>query len=398
MQCANCGAQLSPNGFCFACGAAPTQTGGDPFAPPAGAVPPPPQAPGMQPGSQPGAQPGAYAGQPFGQQPGMYAGMPPAGMPPAGPWTVGYAPPMQWTPVQSLRGLATAVSILLGIMVAIDLVGSIAFFRRAALTSDLLDGTGFPSLDDLDDADDFAEVAFALIGFGSLPLIVVFMIWFYRARSNTEAWYAPQATMSKGWAIGGWFIPLANYVIPMIVANDIWKRSDPQPVDHMGRPSNRVLLWAWWIVFGLSGILLTISLGVRETEEDVEDGDVSPNDYLEALQTGDTLAAVSCLMRIAAAILAILVVQKITRWQNQRLGLEPVAPIGYAPGMPGAPGYAAPQPGYQPGPQPGYQPGPQPGYQPGAQPGDVQGGPPGWGGQQPPPGSQGPGPVDLGKH
>ncbi|MGW0660035.1 DUF4328 domain-containing protein [Streptodolium elevatio] len=352
--------------------------------------------PGAQPGGYPGARPGPYGGVPHAgfPQPGMPpAGMPPGGMPPGGAWqggVPGYAPPMQWTPVQPLRGLATAVSILLGVVAAIDVLSAIAFFRRASLFGDLRDGRLF-AFSEADDADDLVEASLGLLGFGALATAIVFMIWFHRARSNTEAWYAPQATMSKGWAIGGWFIPLANYVIPMIVANDTWKRSDPQPAGPMGRPAGKALLWAWWIVFGLSGILFSISFGVRETKEDVEDGEVSYLDYIDGGETGDNLAGVSSLLRIAAAVLAILVVQKITKWQSQRLGLEPVGPIAYAPGMPpGGPGFPAPQPGgLYPGSHPGSQPGHYPGSQPGAQ--------PGWGGQQPPPAPPTQGP-DLHKH
>lgn len=403
MQCANCGAQLTPNGFCPACGAAPTQAGGDPFAPPGGAVPPPPHAPGMPSGPPPGAQPGAFPGAQPGQYGGTYAqgGMPAGAMPPGGAWPGGapggYGPPMQWTPVQPLRGLATAVSILLGVVAAIDLLGAIAFFRRASLFGDLRDGRMF-AFSEADDADDLVEASLGLLGFGALATAIVFVIWFYRARSNTEAWYAPQATMSKGWAIGGWFIPLANYVIPMIVANDTWKRSDPQPVGPMGRPTGKALLWTWWIVFGLSGVLFSISFGVRETKEDVEDGEVSFADYIDGGETGDNLAGVSSLMRIAAAILAILVVQKITKWQSQRLGLEPPrrsATPRDAARRAGLPGPAARRPA--PRRLPGCAPRCLPRIATGLAARLAAGGQPGWGGQQPPPAPPGQGP-DLYKH
>ena len=48
------------------------------------------------------------------------------------------------------------------------------------------------------------------------------------ARSRTRSCgMPPKERWTPGWAIGGWFIPLANFVIPFLVVLETWRRSDP---------------------------------------------------------------------------------------------------------------------------------------------------------------------------
>ncbi|UGQ12862.1 DUF4328 domain-containing protein [Yinghuangia sp. ASG 101] len=323
-----------------------------------------------------GVPPGMPLGGPGGHQPG-HAWPPPM--------------PMEWIPVKPLRGLANAVCILLGIVAGISVLGAIAMFHRAALVdgvtlSDVLSG-------DLEDADDFVEVTTALYALGMLAAGIVFVVWFSRARSNTEAWYGPSATMSKGWAIGGWFIPLANFVIPKIVAHDIWKRSDPQSAMPGGRPAGKALLWWWWIIYSVGSLTFLGSAAERKTEDELDNGDVTLSEYVDSVVAGDRVGAVALLLLVAGAVLAILVVQRVTAMQEQRMGLQPppgayagAMPMAGAPGMPGMPGGGFGAPG-----MPGA---------PGAPFGSLAGPPPGWGGAapQPPAAPAAPSaPVDLGK-
>ncbi|HSA51799.1 MAG TPA: DUF4328 domain-containing protein [Yinghuangia sp.] len=317
-------------------------------------------------------------------------GGPPPGYQPAHAWPGQYAP-MEWVPVKPLRGLANAVCILLGVVALIDLLAAVALFRRAALVddftlSDVLSGR-------LEDADDFVQVSLGLFGLASLATGIVFIVWFARARSNTEAWYGPSATMSKGWAIGGWFIPLANFVIPKIVAHDIWKRSDPQSAVPGGR-SSKALLWWWWIIYTIAGLMFFGSVSGRETEEDLDNGDITLSEYVDSAVASDTVAGVALLVQIAAAVLAILVVQRITTMQDQRMGLQPMPgmyPGGVpAPGGPGYPGGGFGAPG-----MPGMPPAPG---APGMPPAAASAMPaPGWGGAAPQPPAAPQGPVELRK-
>jgi hypothetical protein len=43
---------------------------------------------------------------------------------------------------------------------------------------------------------------------------VVFIVWFHRAYGNLGALGVDRPRHGRGWAIGAWFIPIANVFIP----------------------------------------------------------------------------------------------------------------------------------------------------------------------------------------
>ena len=67
------------------------------------------------------------------------------------------------------------------------------------------------------------------------------IVWFWRARKNLDAFPGARRGMRAGWAIGGWFIPLANLVIPFRVGGEIaraslWRQKTPRGVS------------IWWLM------------------------------------------------------------------------------------------------------------------------------------------------------
>jgi hypothetical protein len=80
-----------------------------------------------------------------------------------------------------------------------------------------------------------AAFVFALTG-------LAFLQWRYRARRGLDRLGATGLTWRPGWAIGGWFIPIANLVIPLLVVNEI-DRAGPR------RPGRWVFA-AWAVVTG----------------------------------------------------------------------------------------------------------------------------------------------------
>jgi hypothetical protein len=78
------------------------------------------------------------------------------------------------------------------------------------------------------------ESRLSLMGFAALVLVItgvlaggLFIWWFHRAYKNLASLGATGLRYGAGWAIGGWFIPLANLVLPKRIANDLWRASDP---------------------------------------------------------------------------------------------------------------------------------------------------------------------------
>ena len=112
------------------------------------------------------------------------------------------------------------------------------------------------------------EINSALIVFLFYLSVVAFIIWFREAYGTLVAAEVPNLKWSTGWALGGWLIPIANFVIPYLIAADIWKASDPDD-DHMPpwhEPRLQFFVPVWWVFFV---VLLLVGLaGTRMTTRD----------------------------------------------------------------------------------------------------------------------------------
>ena len=100
---------------------------------------------------------------------------------------------------------------------------------------------------DLDAADDFSTLVSVPVAVMVLAAAVVFLVWLRRARINSGP--LRRHRYSPGWAIGGWFIPVANLWIPYQVVSDVWQASTPQ------RPAPSGVLNAWWTTLLIGGFI-----------------------------------------------------------------------------------------------------------------------------------------------
>lgn len=88
-----------------------------------------------------------------------------------------------------------------------------------------------------------------------LCAVVAFCVWLRRVTANLPALGASELRFTPAWAVGWWFIPLANLVVPLLVMVEAWKASDPRAgaTDRATRsrlPAGVVIpiWWAAWIV------------------------------------------------------------------------------------------------------------------------------------------------------
>ncbi|HSK16850.1 MAG TPA: DUF4328 domain-containing protein [Gaiellaceae bacterium] len=140
-----------------------------------------------------------------------------------------------------------------------------------------------------------------------------FVLWFSRAYANIVPLGAREPRFGRGWAVGGWFVPVLNVWRPKQIANDVWRASDPgAPADQgeewKGRPVPGFLL-AWWLLFAFGTWLAwtTASLLPRGTAAEAERS-------LLAFAAADTLDVV-------AALFAIAVVRAVTAREEARATL-----------------------------------------------------------------------------
>lgn len=126
---------------------------------------------------------------------------------------------------------------------------------------------------------------------------IVFIVWFYRAWCNAQTYGTRAQRHAKGWVVGGWLCPFANFVIPYRITCDIALASGPASGAHR----HPLRLVRWWWAFWVSSLVAGFG-GNRQTDPQATD---------RFLQTSYALAVV-------AAGLAIAVVGRITNDQEIR--------------------------------------------------------------------------------
>jgi hypothetical protein len=216
--------------------------------------------------------------------------------------------------------LAMAVtSSLLVITIGTGMAGRAA--TLAALRSPDLT---YADLDRVTRPDRAAVAPAVLILLSALASAGLFIAWLYRARRNLDRIDGARPRWGSVWAVAGWFIPVANAVVPGLVVADV-ARSCPAP----GRARLTWLVAAWWSslvagsIVGLAssrssgGIVITAlySSASEPVNQALRDqlaefvGGVAP-------RVGDVVAVG---LWLVAAVLAILLVRRVTARQATAL-------------------------------------------------------------------------------
>ncbi|GAA5604027.1 DUF4328 domain containing protein [Streptomyces griseus] len=243
----------------------------------------------------------------------------PAGAPLPGPVPAGRG---AGTRPRSPVGLSWAVTALLGCVVASDLfvIGAGLHLRSlweevaADETLNIYAGPGLRAQELHDLAGTVQTAAF-------LATAVLFIVWFHRTRRNAEIFEAGVQRMGPGWAVGGWFVPVANLWFPYRVAAGIWEASVRPHPDGGWRTVPKTVLNLWWGGWVVSLLASRIAVGQW-------------NRAREPQQIADAAALVAAAdaLDLVAAVLAVLFVRTVTRMQGERAAHGP-AP---APALSGA--------------------------------------------------------------
>ena len=115
-------------------------------------------------------------------------------------------------------------------------------------------------------------VLFALpamvVGLGSIILVLQ---WIYRANYNARALGAARMEFTPGWAVGWYFIPIANFWKPYQAMKEICRASlRPSRWWEEKAPALLPLWWGLWLLTsGAQGISLTVSAEEAERMSDV---------------------------------------------------------------------------------------------------------------------------------
>ncbi|WP_037836450.1 DUF4328 domain-containing protein [Streptomyces sp. NRRL S-244] len=218
--------------------------------------------------------------------------------------------------LRSPRGLAVAVTVLLGVAAAVNLfsaaISGYVFSLMKRVSADPADvGQGT-----LDRSDVLTAVAGSLQSLILLATAVVFIIWFHRVRVNGEIMRPDAFVQKRGWAIGGWFIPIGNLFLPFQIAKQTWTASTQFGPDGSFRAVSAAPLNAWWALWASSLVLDRVfSLMYKRA------------DTPEALRDASAVGMVTDLVTVAAAVLAIVFVRKLTAMQTAKAEQGPYAAV-----------------------------------------------------------------------
>jgi hypothetical protein len=223
-------------------------------------------------------------------------------MPSQEPRTVARAP---------VRHTATAVSSMVVVTCAAGAFGAWATWRRYQVAVDYVagePGVGVAAYVGAENVSDNTGVVWLL---AHLVTAVMFLTWLWRARCNAELLSPLPHRLTRGWAVGGWLVPVLNLTVPRTVLEDVWRTSRPgagEDVEHARELPRAWLVRYWWLaVLACAATGLWLSLAHR----------VEP--------TTDTLWNVAALttlltaLEVVAAALVLPLVHQVTRWQEERL-------------------------------------------------------------------------------
>lgn len=209
--------------------------------------------------------------------------------------------------LRSPVGLGRAVVVLLALVAVSDAAAMGAALYLRNLMNRVTDKPfGSLSGEEAELADSLMLVTSLAQVLALLACVVLFIVWFYRVRSNAEIFAFGLQRRGRGWAVGGWFIPFAALWIPRGIAVDVWKasRTDPFATDDHQPHTLVNLWWAGYVVTWL----------FSRYADRRYDGAETP----EQLVTAADGLLVAGAIDIVAAVLAILFVRRLTHMQHTK--------------------------------------------------------------------------------
>ncbi len=209
-----------------------------------------------------------------------------------------------------VKGLFIAIAVLSGVTAV-----SLAF--QVDLLSHIARGSGFTEAQIA--ANDLRQ---RLLGIMQLLLIpgasVAFLIWFHRIHKNLPGLGNAGLVFTPAWAVGFFFVPVFNLFRPVQAMREAWHGSDPEGWEGGGSPAGPdapavsatpTLIGWWWALFIVSNLASWVSTRMS----------LFPGERTVAtLQATSYILILDELLTIPAAALAVLLVARLTRWQDRR--------------------------------------------------------------------------------
>lgn len=206
---------------------------------------------------------------------------------------------------RSAVGLAKAITIIMGLDVIAEVCGDVnAFVTISVMQRTIAEGTS-PQAELLG-----IGLRSGAIGlFSGLLLItagVLFCFFMPRANRNATS-FGSLMTISPGWTVGWWFVPIANLWMPYQAMKEIWQGSHPDPAVPLASvPAPGLMKWWWGLYLVHSFSAWAVVFAGTKTNQ------------AQDLITSSTIHIVTSAFTIAAALLAVATVRAVARRQEER--------------------------------------------------------------------------------
>ncbi|MGW1771000.1 DUF4328 domain-containing protein [Streptomyces sp. NPDC002104] len=235
--------------------------------------------------------------------------------PPPSPYPYAYPPPQSLRVLRSPQGTATAAIVLLSVGAGGALLSACGKFAKWQQMNEVL---ATPPGTDPGSALAATDIINNLIGLLQslivLATTVVFLVWFHRVRCNAGVFRPDGFSQSAGWAIGGWFIPIANIFLVYRTARETWNASTQNAPDGSYRSASGAPVVMWW----LACLAAWFFDGLARYKDGTAMG-------AEAVRGASALGVVGDLLILGASVLAVLFVRKLTALQGIKAAQGPNA-------------------------------------------------------------------------
>ncbi len=191
--------------------------------------------------------------------------------------------------VLPLMFLVTAALSVGGFLIHLQLIGRLETLTAA---SDRQRPLAMLRFADVIDVRENLMAVGVVAAYAFVALMVIWSYRAYRAAVNLQPW---GLKWSPGWAIGGWFVPFANFVIPKRVLNEIDRVTHvdnglPPVLDRWCGRGVLVTGRIWWLL-GIGGAILLVAGNEAIWSPTSTEGAISAGLWLMAI--GFLLAAVA---------------------------------------------------------------------------------------------------------
>ena len=151
-------------------------------------------------------------------------------------------------------GLAAWTRAALGLFMVVAAGCLVSDLMQIVLLMDMFDGvyatrTALHAAAEANDRRQLAAAGLRLGAYAGSGALV--LAWTWRANVAVRRLGARGLRFSPGWAVGWYFVPLANLLLPWRALQEIW-RASAQPRDWQAQPAPGWLGW-WWFYLLVAG-------------------------------------------------------------------------------------------------------------------------------------------------